>query len=118
MALPANGRTTDLLGALGTTGLTAFFGLDKIGQVKPGETVVISGAAGATGSIAGQIAKIQGGRVIGLAGSEDKCAWLRELGFDVALNYKDADFVKKFKEATPNYIDVFWDNGGCSFFRV
>jgi len=110
--LPANAKITDLLGVFGVTGLTAFFGLEKIGAVKPGDTVVVSGAAGATGSIAGQIAKLKGARVIGIAGSNDKVQWLTsELGFDVALNYKDADFRAKFKEATPNFIDVYWDNG-------
>jgi NADPH-dependent curcumin reductase CurA len=86
--------------------------MTKIGEPKAGETVVVSGAAGATGSIAGQIAKINGARVVGIAGSADKCKWLvEELGFDVALNYKDADFKEKFKEATPKYIDVYFDNG-------
>ncbi|PNP40790.1 hypothetical protein TGAMA5MH_07230 [Trichoderma gamsii] len=103
----------DMLSVLGMTGLTAWAGMTKIGEPKAGETVVVSGAAGATGSIAGQIAKINGSRVIGLAGSADKCKWLvEELGFDVALNYKDADFKEKFKEATPNYIDVYFDNVG------
>lgn len=101
----------DLLGVLGTTGLTAYFGLEKIGQPKEGELVVISGAAGATGSIVGQICKLKGCRVVGIAGSSDKCAWLKELGFDVALNYKDADFKSQFLEATKDKIDVYWDNG-------
>ena len=111
--LPANASVTDLLGVFGTTGLTAYFGLEKIGDVKPGNTVVVSGAAGATGSIVCQIAKLKGAKVVGIAGSEDKLRWLtEELGVDVALNYKDADFRAKFKEATPNFIDVYWDNGG------
>lgn len=102
----------DMLSVLGMTGLTAWIGMTKIGEPKAGETVVVSGAAGATGSIAGQIAKINGARVVGIAGSADKCKWLvEELGFDVALNYKDADFKEKFKEATPKYIDVYFDNG-------
>lgn len=102
----------DMLSVLGMTGLTAWVGMNKIGEPKAGETVVVSGAAGATGSIAGQLAKISGARVVGLAGSDDKCKWLvEELGFDVALNYKDADFKEKFKQATPNYIDVYFDNG-------
>ena len=112
--LPNNAKATDLLGVFGPTGLTAYFGLDRIGNVKPGDTVVVSGAAGATGSVVGQIAKIKGARVIGIAGSEDKVRWLTsELGFDAALNYKDADFHAKFKEATPDLIDVYWDNGGA-----
>ncbi|KAL1843601.1 hypothetical protein VTJ49DRAFT_884 [Mycothermus thermophilus] len=107
------GRVTDLLGVFGMTGLTAFFGMTKIGEPKAGETVVVSAAAGATGSVAAQIAKIAGARVIGIAGSDEKCRWLKEeLGLDVALNYKDPDFKKKFKEATPKYIDVFFDNVG------
>ncbi|KAK3937155.1 hypothetical protein QBC46DRAFT_268177 [Diplogelasinospora grovesii] len=111
--LPQNGRITDLMGVLGLTGLTAYFGLVKIGEPKPGETVVVSGAAGATGSVAAQIAKIMGARVVGTAGSDEKCKWLREeLGLDVALNYKDPEFRQKFKEATPKYIDVYWDNVG------
>ncbi|KAH8674343.1 zinc-binding dehydrogenase [Xylariales sp. PMI_506] len=112
-SLPPNARVTDLLGVLGMTGLTAYFGLAKIGQPKPGETVVVTGAAGATGSVAAQIAKLHGARVVGIAGSDEKVRWLKEdLGLDVALNYKDPDFRKKFKEATPKYIDVFWDNVG------
>ncbi|KAK4124450.1 NAD(P)-binding protein [Parathielavia appendiculata] len=107
------GKVTDLLGVLGMTGLTAYFGMTKIGEPKAGETVVVSAAAGATGSVAAQIAKIAGARVIGTAGSEEKCRWLKEeLGLDVALNYKDPDFKEKFKAATPNYIDVFFDNVG------
>jgi len=111
-SLPPNGKITDSIGVLGGTGLTAYFGLEKIGNVKPGETVVVSGAAGATGSVAGQIAKLKGARVVGIAGGDDKVQWMREeLGFDVGLNYKDPDFKAKFKEATPDYIDVYWDNG-------
>lgn len=111
--LPRNGKVTDLQGVLGMTGLTAYFGMTTIGKAKPGETVVVSGAAGATGSVAAQMAKIAGARVVGLAGSDEKCAWLeKELGFDVCLNYKDPDFRKKFKEATPKYIDVYFDNVG------
>lgn len=102
----------DMLSTLGITGLTAWWGMTQIGDPKPGETVVVSGAAGATGSVAGQIAKIKGARVIGICGSEDKCQWLRDdLGFDVALNYKAENFRKAFKEATKNYIDVYYDNG-------
>ncbi|TFB06706.1 Putative NADP-dependent oxidoreductase YfmJ [Trichoderma ghanense] len=103
----------DMLSVLGMTGITAWVGMTKIGEPKAGETVVVSGAAGATGSVAGQIAKLKGARVVGLAGSEAKCKWLvEELGFDVALNYKDADFKQKLAEATPNYIDVYFDNVG------
>lgn len=111
--LPSNGQLTDLLGVLGMTGLTAYFGLLDVGKVKKGDFVVVSGAAGATGSVAGQIAKLQGATVLGLAGSEDKCKWLvEELGFDTALNYKDKDFVSKFRAATKPLIDVYFDNVG------
>lgn len=105
-------KLTDLQGVLGGTGLTAYFGMTTIANVKKGDTVVVSGAAGATGSVVGQMAKMAGGRVVGLAGEDSKCRWLeKDVGFDVCLNYKDPDFRKKFKEATPNYVDVFWDNG-------
>ncbi|KAL2176584.1 uncharacterized protein P884DRAFT_245044 [Thermothelomyces heterothallicus CBS 202.75] len=109
----AGARVTDLLGVFGLTGMTAYFGMLRIGEPKPGETVVVSAAAGATGSVAAQIAKIAGARVVGIAGSDEKCRWLtEELGLDVALNYKDPDFKAKFKKATPNFIDVFFDNVG------
>lgn len=106
-------RASDLLGVLGITGLTAWIGMTKIGQPKAGETVVVSAAAGATGSVAAQIAKIAGARVVGIAGGEDKCRWLKEeLGLDVALDYKAPDFKKKLREATPNFVDVYFDNVG------
>ncbi|KAE8136773.1 hypothetical protein BDV38DRAFT_249120 [Aspergillus pseudotamarii] len=112
--LHPNAKVTDLLGVLGLTGLTAYLGMHEIGRPKAGETVVISGAAGATGSVAGQIAKIMGAkRVVGIAGSDEKCTWLKkDLGFDDALNYKDSEFERKLAEATPDDIDVFWDNVG------
>lgn len=87
-------------------------GLEKIGKPKAGETIVVSSAAGATGSVVGQLAKISGARVIGLTSSEEKCAWLRELGYDVALNYKSPTFKEDFAAATPEYINVYWDNVG------
>lgn len=105
-------RITDLLTVLGMTSLTAYFGLLRIGDPKPGDTVVVSGAAGATGSVVGQIAKIKGARVIGFAGSEEKVKYItEELGFDVGLNYKAEDFKKRFLEATKDHIDVYFDNG-------
>lgn len=112
--LPPGGKTTDLLGCLGMTGLTAYFGMMKIGNVKKGDTVVVSAAAGATGSVAVQIAKIQGAKkVIGTAGSDEKCRWLMEEGgVDVALNYRDPEFRRKFKEATREFVDVYFDNVG------
>lgn len=110
--LPPNGKLTDALGVLGMTGLTAYFGILEVGKVKAGDFVVVSGAAGATGSVVCQIAKIKGAKVLGLAGSDDKVQWLKELGCDDALNYKDPEFASKFKAATPNFIDVFFDNVG------
>ncbi|KAI0799389.1 hypothetical protein GGR55DRAFT_505757 [Xylaria sp. FL0064] len=111
--VPKGGRLTDLLGVLGVTGMTAYLGLDKIGKPQPGETVVVSAAAGATGSVVGQIAKLRGCRVVGIAGSDEKCAWLKnELGFDAALNYKKESFQEDLAAATPNLIDVYWDNVG------
>ncbi|MCJ1476721.1 hypothetical protein MMC13_005389 [Lambiella insularis] len=110
--VPQDGKITDALGVLGMTGLTAYFGMLDVGQVKAGDFVVVSGAAGATGSVVGQIAKLKGATVLGIAGSDDKVKWLKELGFDDALNYKDKDFAKKFKDATKPLIDVFFDNVG------
>ncbi|KAI5456811.1 alcohol dehydrogenase [Mariannaea sp. PMI_226] len=112
--VPHGGSPRDAMSVLGITGLTAYFGMMEVGKPKAGETVVVSGAAGATGSIAGQIAKIHGAkRVVGLAGSKEKCEFLvKELAFDVAINYKDADWRKQLEEATPEYIDVFFDNTG------
>ncbi|KAL8832885.1 MAG: hypothetical protein Q9170_004687 [Blastenia crenularia] len=99
--IPKNGRITDVLGVLGMTGLTAYFGLLDIGKVRAGDFVVVSGAAGATGSIVGQIAKLKGAKVLGIAGSEEKVRWLKEeLGFDDALCYKDEQFAAKFRGAT------------------
>ncbi|KAI1385623.1 uncharacterized protein F4822DRAFT_432478 [Hypoxylon trugodes] len=111
--LPQGAQLTDFLGAIGVTGLTAYFGLEKVGNPQPGETVVVSGAAGATGIIVGQIAKIRGSRVIGIAGSDEKCDILtKELGFNVALNYKKASFREEFERATPGLVDLYWDNVG------
>lgn len=99
--LPQGAVPTDALSVLGMTGLTAYFGILDVGKVKKGDFVVVSGAAGATGSVVGQIAKIKGATVLGLAGGDDKVKWLKEeLGFDDALNYKDPDFAKKFRAAT------------------
>jgi NADPH-dependent curcumin reductase CurA len=101
------------LGVLGTNGLTAYFGLLDLGKPKAGDTVVVSAAAGSVGHIVGQIAKRGRCHVIGVAGSDDKCRLLvDELGFDRAINYKHGDFRAEFKEATPNRIDVYFDNTG------
>ena len=101
------------LGVLGVTGLTAYFGLLDIGQPKPGETVVVSGAAGAVGMTVCQIAKIKSCRVVGTAGSDEKNEYLRnELGVDATINYKTADIRAALKAACPNGIDVYFDNVG------
>jgi NADPH-dependent curcumin reductase CurA len=102
------------LHVLGMPGLTAYFGLLHIGQPTEGETVVVSGASGAVGTIVGQIAKLNGCRVVGIAGGEDKCAFLtNELGFDAAINYKTTPSLREaLKEACPNGVDVYFDNVG------
>ncbi|MBV9205918.1 MAG: NADP-dependent oxidoreductase [Actinobacteria bacterium] len=101
------------LGALGTTGFTAYFGLLDTGRLQDGETVVVSGAAGAVGSVAGQIAKIKGCRVIGIAGGPEKCRWLtRDLGFDAAIDYRAGNVRKALHENAPGGIDVYFDNVG------
>lgn len=106
---------TAFMGPLGFTGCTAYFGLLDIGQPKVGETVVVSAAAGAVGSIVGQIAKIKGCRVVGITGSDEKCRWLvEELGFDAAINYKTVDLESAIAQACPNGIDVYFDNVGGS----
>ena len=101
------------LGALGMTGLTAYFGLLDIGRPEPGQTVVVSGAAGAVGSVVGQIAQIKGCRAVGIAGGPEKCEWLtEELGFDAAIDYKRSDLRAQLREHTPDGVDVYFDNVG------
>ncbi|MGA3204349.1 MAG: NADP-dependent oxidoreductase [Bryobacteraceae bacterium] len=102
------------LGVLGMTGMTAYFGLLDVCNPKPGETVVVSGAAGAVGSIVGQIAKIKGCRTVGIAGGDDKVDWiLKDCGYDAAFNYKTTEnYGAKLKELCPNGIDVYFDNVG------
>lgn len=100
-------------GLLGHIGLTAYFGLLDIGQPKAGETLVVSAAAGAVGSLVGQIGKIKGCRVVGIAGSDAKCAWLvDDLGFDAAINYRTADLHAALKEHCPAGVDVYFENVG------
>ena len=105
---------TTALGVLGPTGLTAYFGLLDVGQPKEGETVVVSGAAGAVGIVVCQIAKLKGCRVVGIAGSDEKNEYLRrELGVDAAINYKTTEnMFAALKEACPNGIDIYFDNVG------
>jgi len=102
------------LGVIGLTGLTAYFGLLDIGRPQEGETVVVSGAAGAVGMVVGQIAKIKGARVVGIAGTDEKTRYLeKELGFDAAINYKTAaDLRDALRQACPNGVDVYFDNVG------
>jgi len=104
---------TKYLGALGGTGLTAYFGVTKISKPKPGDTVVVTGAAGGVGSIAGQIFKISGCNVIGIAGGKEKCEMLvNEFGFDGAIDYKSEDINKALSKLCPNGADVLYDNVG------
>ena len=101
------------LGLFGLNGLTAYIGITEVGKATAGETVVVSGAAGATGSVAGQIAKLKGCRVIGTAGGKEKCDWLvDEAHFDAAIDYKSEDVGARLSELCPNGIDVFFDNVG------
>lgn len=101
------------LGALGMPGMTAYFGLLDVGEPKEGNTVVVSGAAGAVGSVAGQIAKIKGCRVVGIAGGAEKCKWIVEdLGFDAAIDYKSEDLRAALKQHCPKGVDVYFDNVG------
>jgi NADPH-dependent curcumin reductase CurA len=104
---------TTFLGVLGITGITAYFGMTDIAKPQKGETLVVSAAAGATGSIAGQIGKIHGCRVVGIAGGAEKCKWLtEELGFDAAVDYKQPDWKAKLAAATPKGIDIDYENVG------
>ncbi|WP_455360462.1 NADP-dependent oxidoreductase [Streptomyces sp. SYSU K21746] len=101
------------LGTLGMTGMTAYFGLLDIGRPEAGQTVVVSGAAGAVGSVVGQIAKLKGCRVIGIAGGERKCRMLvEEFGFDAAIDYRSDDVKKSLRELAPDGVDVYFDNVG------
>ncbi len=104
---------TCAIGVLGIPGLTAYFGLSDLGKPKEGETVLVSSAAGTVGATAGQMAKIEHCTAIGIAGSDAKCAYLREIGFDHAINYKTAgDLIAALKQAAPKGIDIYFDNVG------
>jgi len=112
---PTLAPVSTALGILGMPGMTAYFGLLDIGQPKVGETVVVSGAAGAVGSLVGQIAKIKGCRVVGIAGGKEKVGILtKELGFDAAIDYKQSDYIENLKNACPKGVDVYFDNVGGS----
>ena len=116
LALTKRDRRHDpalLLGVLGVTGLTAYHGLFDIGKPRPGDVVLVSAAAGAVGTIVGQLARIAGCRVVGIAGGTQKCAWLvDELGFDAAVDYKAANFRQALRQATPGGVDIYFDNVG------
>ncbi|MBI5278696.1 MAG: NADP-dependent oxidoreductase [Burkholderiales bacterium] len=110
---PRLGSITQWLNVLGMPGMTGYFGLMDIGQPKPGDTVVVSGAAGAVGQTVGQLARIKGCRVVGIAGGRDKCDWVvGELGFDACIDYKAGDVKAALKEHCPKGIDVYFDNVG------
>lgn len=118
--LPPGIDPTVALNVFGITGMTAYFGLLDVGRVKEGDTVVVSGAAGATGSVAGQIARIKGAKtVVGLAGTPQKCTWLvDELGFDAAVNYKTDDVGGRLSELCPDGIDLYFDNVGGEILNI
>jgi NADPH-dependent curcumin reductase CurA len=101
------------LGAIGMTGMTAYFGLLDVGRLREGDTVLVSGAAGAVGTVVGQIAKIRGARAVGVAGGPEKCRLLvDELGFDAAVDYKSGDLAEQIRAHTPDRVDVLFDNVG------
>ena len=103
----------NFLNLLGINGLTAYFGLLEVGKPQSGETLVVSAAAGATGSIVGQLGKIQGCRVVGIAGSDEKCKWIKDdLGFEAAINYKASDWKEQLAAATPKGVDINFENVG------
>ena len=108
-----HGSLTNQVSVLGVTGLTAYFGLLEVARPKEGETVVVSAAAGAVGNVVGQIAKIKGCRVVGIAGSDEKCKWITsDLGFDAGINYKTEKVFGALKKNCPDGIDVYFDNVG------
>jgi NADPH-dependent curcumin reductase CurA len=110
---PAMGATSAALGVLGMTGVTAHYGLLALAKPKAGETVVVTAASGAVGGVVGQIAKLKGCRVVGIAGGADKCRYVvEELGFDVCVDYRAPDFEQQLAAATPNYVDVLFENVG------
>ncbi len=110
---PRLGSETQWLNVLGMPGMTGYFGLMDIGQPRAGETVVVSGAAGAVGQTVGQLAKIKGCRVVGIAGGPDKCRWVvEELGFDACIDYKTGSVRDGLKEHCPNGVDIYFDNVG------
>ena len=116
---PDLGPISTALGVLGMTGNTAYFGLLRVGQPKSGETVVVSAASGAVGGVVGQIAKIKGCRVVGVAGGKTKCDYIvNELGFDAAVDYKGGNLNEDLKAACPDGIDVYYENVGGAVLRA
>ena len=116
---PKMDPVTHLLGVYGISGLTAYFGLLDCGDPKPGDTVVVSAAGGAVGSVVAQIAKLKGARVVGIAGGADKCKWLvDELGLDACVDHKAGDLRKQLKDVCPKGIDVYFDNVGGAVFET
>ena len=116
---PALGPISTALGVLGMPGMTAYFGLFNIGKPKPGETLVVSAAAGAVGAIVGQLAKIKGCRVVGIAGAPEKCAYVvNELGFDECVSHRESDLAQRLEKACPKGIDVYFENVGGRVFEA
>ncbi len=116
---PAAAPISTALGVLGMPGMTAYTGLYNIGQPKAGETLVVAAATGPVGSLVGQIAKIEGLRAVGVAGSGEKCAYATgELGFDACLNHRDAGFADALAEACPDGVDIYWENVGGAVFEA
>jgi len=109
---PAQVPVTTALGVLGMPGFTAYAGLTQIGRPKPGETVVVAAASGPVGATTGQLARILGARAVGIAGGEEKVAYLRELGFDAAIDHRAPDLKQQLKAATPDGVDVYFENVG------
>jgi NADPH-dependent curcumin reductase CurA len=116
---PAKAPPSYALGILGMPGMTAYFGLAEIGKPKTGETLVVAAATGAVGSVVGQIGKIRGSRVVGIAGGDEKCAFAtRELGFDACVNHRAPDLAEQLRVACPNGIDVYFENVGGRIFEI
>jgi NADPH-dependent curcumin reductase CurA len=109
---PDRGPVSTALGVLGMPGVTAYFGTIDVGEVAAGDTVVVSGAAGAVGSVVGQIAALSGCRVVGVAGADEKVDWLESIGFDAGINYKTEDVSDRLRETCPDGVDVYFDNVG------